>query len=368
MKLPKTLHELYALRNDDVLQVVRHTKEVRKIIQETADQIAREGRQCSLDSELLGWFVGKFSRDVDAAQARKEKADAEAVEATRRAQLQAAQREAASQGAEIAKQILQEFPCIVRTRENLAILGDALDDAGRKHPELIPDFETAVSIFKKLARSGKLYLSPKLAGTGSEIMLTPAQTRKLAPPRLEAMLVSESEKEAGTRKAEQGKINSQSASEFRQEYLKDAPDVSRAVWQSEESAENNINRQLGSQALLAVTTFLSNHPEYEVSVDNKEKIIAWLDARQLGLNLANLNAAFDALKSELELKPIPKAGITKHVAYDTSRNQDPTAAIDNAALRRLVAKMPSGEFAEWYRNATPKQRAVIDGTNQDKKT
>lgn len=363
MRLPTTIEELYGLRNDDVLQVVRHTKEVRKIIQETADQIAREGRQCSLDTELLGWFVGKFSRDVDSAQARKEKRDAEAVEASRRNQLQAAQRAAQSQGVEIAKRILQEYPCIVRTHENLATLGDALDDEGRRNPEAIPDFATAVRIFKNLARSGKLYLSPKLAGTGEEVRLTPAQTRKLAPPKLEAMLVSESEKAEAAARAEQDKISQQSASEFRQEYLKDAPDVSRPVWQSEESAEKNINRQLGSQALLAVETFLANHPEYLVSSSNKETILDWLSERGLGLNLGNLNAAFDALKPELELKPIPKAGITTHVEYPTSRNQDPTAAIDNAALRRLVAKMPSGEFAAWYQAASPKQRAVIDGTN-----
>jgi hypothetical protein len=355
--LPTNLEELRATP-DDLLGVVRHTPEVRKLVRDIADKIARDGSRCEISTDLLGWFIARFAKDVDEAQARKQKAEADAADNTRKSTVQAARDAARANGMEIAKTLLQEFPAIVRCPDNYTVLGDALDAATEKDPEFIPDFSAAVQIFRDLARAGKLRLNPKFVGGANEV-LQPGQAKNY--PKLEQMLISESEKSESDAKAEQRRINGLSATDFRREQMPGVVDANRAVYQPEDSAQRNILRQQGAQAMLAVDTFFSQCPEYIPSPDNKEKVFAYLEEHGLGLTIGGLQEAFEAVKGDLELKPVLKSNSLTHTVYDTPRHQDPTAGIDKAALRAMIAKMDSQTYQKWLSTASPAQRRAIDG-------
>jgi hypothetical protein len=91
--------------------------------------------------------------------------------------------------------------------------------------------------------------------------------------------------------------------------------------------------------------------------ENGNKLLQYIHKNKLQFNLTGLRVAFNALRNDLELKPITvQAGKTEMTNYEPAEHGQPEAP---GKLAAKVRSMSADQYAEFVRN-NKSARAAID--------
>jgi len=183
----------------------------------------------------------------------------------------------------------------------------------------------------------EIFLSPKAAGVGPEEELGGYSLRSY--PKLYLLL--QRAPDAATRKFRESYKPELSADEF----IKQAPELQNGPSYAERQAID-----------LAVRSLPYFERDYVATEENGNKLLQYIHKNNLQFNLTGLRIAFNALKNDLELKPVTvQAGKTTMTNYEARETGEPWTP---EKLTAKIRSLSSTQLAQFFRDNPSARRAV----------
>jgi hypothetical protein len=186
----------------------------------------------------------------------------------------------------------------------------------------------------------EIVLSPKAAGIGPEEELGGYQLRSY--PKLHLLL--QKAPDEATRKFREAYKPELSADEFRKQAVE---------------LEEDLPFAIKKRIYVFAESLKANRPAYVDSDSNNAKILEYLNKNKMRFDLTSLLCAFDALKTELELKPTtthaPAVALTEY----EPRTHGAPALPDKASLVAKIRNLSSTDLLKFYQD-NPGARAAVD--------
>jgi len=198
-----------------------------------------------------------------------------------------------------------------------------------------------VTAFQALGADGKLLLNPSAIGVGTETEISGARLKN--HPKLWVLLEPAQTIEAKERQ----EMDQMSASDWRQAH----PEAFR---------ENRVHPLQQRAWRQAIDTFRLSNPTYTVCDANRVKMLDFITANGLQINVQGLQAAFNALKARGELELQESAQIEGQAVRHTDfgDRERGLQLPEKPSLAWKINSLSAAEYARWIAN--PANREAVD--------
>jgi hypothetical protein len=339
-----TLESKERLRNAVHNCLVRQKKSAKEI-QEVLDSLKARpltyAEYKAMPQDVASWHEFANSANVDKAldahKDEQKKAAAKIRNGVERMWMGAASTDESEQAWKTAEKFMELYPQVRPTDTATGAAFRKYLRANNLDPRELSSWETALSALAA-TNQPEIFLSPKAAGVGPEEELGGFSLRSY--PNLHLLLRPVDEKTKWHREMYKPEL---SANEFRKQTSELQNGPSFAERQSVD---------------LAVRSLPHFEPDYVATEENGNKLLQYIHKNKSQFNVTGLRVAFNALKDQLELKPIVvHAGKTEMTNYEPAEHGQPEAP---GKLAAKVRSMSSDQYAEFLRN-NKSARAAIDG-------
>jgi hypothetical protein len=205
--------------------------------------------------------------------------------------------------------------------------------------ELLPTAENFAEAFKALAHLGKMTVNPSKTGLSDETELSSAALQnsahlnRLLQPVTPALVLER-------------QVQRMSPEAFK-------------VWDREQHGSKELPWAIREQIDKAFATLVANHPEFRGTESDKKHILEYINKYSRTIDAKSVEAAFQAVKSELELNQnvvVQTESGSTWTGYEQMDGRTHTEKQES--LRRKIGRMTDPEFREFVSHSPANRRAV----------